>query len=62
MEMVALIENTKMITVKIIVNESKFFLRLPYLADNLPLVVIDSKALNHNLFTAHTSILRQVFF
>jgi hypothetical protein len=54
METVVVIENTKMITVKIIGNESENFQRLPYLADNLLLVVIDSKALNPNLFIDYT--------
>jgi hypothetical protein len=48
--------NTKMITVKIIRNESENFQRLPYLADNLLSAVIDSNALNPNLFIDYTNI------
>jgi hypothetical protein len=43
-------------------KRKQIFLRLPYLADNLPLVVIDSKALNHNLFTTHKHIKANIFF
>ena len=35
---------------KMILPSSDRFQRLPYLADNLPSVVTDSKALNPNLF------------
>jgi hypothetical protein len=35
---------------KIILSSCDYFRRLPYLVDNLPSVVIDSKALNRNLF------------